>query len=72
MTRQPKRKISIRRIKLLPKTANLMQVAKILRVDRQAVRSWINDGLEATKDTMWVIHREDVLRYLRATNRMIG
>jgi hypothetical protein len=70
--RPPKRKISIRRVKLLPEVANLMQVARTLSVDRQTVRNWIRGGLGATRESVWEIRRSDVLGYLRETNRITG
>jgi uncharacterized protein YjcR len=71
--RHPRRRISLRRVRLLPAKAKLAQVAFILGVSPSTVRNWMKGGLRAGRGrTYWEIHSDDLERYLRATHRLIG
>ena len=71
--RHPRKRISLRRVRLLPALAKLAQVAFILNVSPSTVRNWMKGGLKAArKQTYWEIHSEDLERYLKATHRLIG
>lgn len=71
--RHPFKRLSLRRVRLLPKQAKLRQVAFILQVSPSAVRHWIKTGLRAVrKRTFWEIRAVDLEQYLRETHRLIG
>jgi len=71
--RHPRKRISLRRVRLLPELSKLAQVAFILNVSPSTVRHWMHSGLMAVrKRTYWEIRSDDIERYLRATHRLIG
>ena len=64
---------TMRRLRLLPETANASQIAFILGVRHSTVQYWIARGLPAGRSNpgnRWAVDRDNLIDWLRARHKL--